>query len=329
MPKESPARKILLVVYFIIGLLPNIFYLLNVSYNFQHLNDTQSGITPPLANIIFSMLMAFTLILSFGLFLFTILFFHYRARNLFWLLFPFVGGLTFAGLAFFSKAEAQTYRMPKKLWGILVVFGLYGVDNLAQLPEAFFRADLHKMNLLQNMIIVLFLVGGIVYCIYWGRKRRLALWQFRPIWEHKWKILIGIVAITVFSYFWPWLLSLFHISIPQGANQDALNALERNIPAIVFWIEGAIAAPVMEESIFRVGIFELVSPKHPKLAILVSTVVFASAHMIGNITTWSLWPIYLAMGFVFGFLYYKTRRVEVSATAHFIWNGIMTYILPS
>jgi membrane protease YdiL (CAAX protease family) len=41
-----------------------------------------------------------------------------------------------------------------------------------------------------------------------------------------------------------------------------------------------------------------------------------------EITNFIAWPPYLIAGFVLGYLYYKTKKIEVSTATHAIWNTL-------
>ncbi|WP_415579482.1 lysostaphin resistance A-like protein [Lactococcus hircilactis] len=57
-----------------------------------------------------------------------------------------------------------------------------------------------------------------------------------------------------------------------------------------------------------------------------STILFASAHMVMNVTDWASWIVYLSMGLILGLIYYKTRSVECSIAVHMLWNLYAIFI---
>ena len=79
----------------------------------------------------------------------------------------------------------------------------------------------------------------------------------------------------------------------------------------------AIAAPIMEEIIFRGAIINYWLKDFPIIGVLVSSIIFASLHSTSNITSYL---IYFFMGFVLAILFFKTKRIEVSIGAHILNN---------
>lgn len=314
-------RRVMLMIYLVIATLTFIFYGI---LKYLSLTKTKTGTSV----ILFKFSFLFFLIVGFFFLLFIIFYFKYRTRNFLWYLLPFIGGVTFAIRALLSKKNPTDFHISAKSWGILALFGLFGLDQTT--GEMFFIFTLSNKEMVPWQIIVdlIFFVATLAYFIYWAKKRQIAQWAPQAIWKQKYKILLTLAIMVAFDYAYFWLVSVFHQSIPIGSNQTALDQTAKLIPPALNWIHLAIGAPIMEETIFRVGIFELVLPRHPKIALVISALLFAFVHMIGNLNAWLLWPVYLVPGFMLAGLYYKSHHVEATATVHFVWNGILNYLLP-
>lgn len=107
------------------------------------------------------------------------------------------------------------------------------------------------------------------------------------------------------------------------ANQTTLNELMSKVPFFTFALT-TISAGFFEELVFRAGIFELLLPKHPKTAVIVSMLIFALLHIHGSSDLLSLIP-YLAMSAALTIPYYKHRNIYVNMSVHALWNCMVTF----
>lgn len=84
----------------------------------------------------------------------------------------------------------------------------------------------------------------------------------------------------------------------------------------------AIFAPILEELIFRRVIFgSLVQKTNFFIAGFVSAIVFAIIHF-----DFTHILLYAVSGFIFAFLYYKTKRILTSIISHMLLNGFVVLI---
>ena len=320
--KKQKLAKILLSIYLALAFLTIVSYAIG-----DVLALNSGGGHPTLASLLLVLVSILLSLVSSGLYLFVILYFHYQKRYLFLLLAPFLGGMFFAVIALISKSEGQDFRLQGKIWNFAALFGLMGLDQTTGSLFQYFAIN-SKLVTWQIIIDLIFFTLTLAYFIYWGRKRVKA-WSVKNFWSCKWAILIGIVVMIAWNFAWPAFVSFFHTSIPVGDNQSTLNQLATHTPTWLMWLHVSIGAPIMEESIFRLGIYELISPKHSKIAFFASAIVFAFLHMAnGSIADWRVWGVYLGMGLILSAVYYKMRKVEATATIHFLWNGIVTWLLP-
>lgn len=108
------------------------------------------------------------------------------------------------------------------------------------------------------------------------------------------------------------------LGVPAGSQntQDILNIIE-TFPLAV--LVSSIVGPILEEIVFRKIIFGFLFQRYNFfISALISSVIFALAHME---------PIhillYASMGFVFAFLYVKTKHILVPMFAHTAMNTIV------
>lgn len=123
------------------------------------------------------------------------------------------------------------------------------------------------------------------------------------------------------AYFGQGLAALIEMEIlgidPGSENTQQIMDITRYTP--LFMIVPAIIAPILEEIIFRKIIFgELHKRMNFFFAALLSTLVFAIVH---NDPAHLL--MYATMGFVFAFLYVKTKRILVPIIVHAAMNSLV------
>ncbi|QHE50861.1 CPBP family intramembrane glutamic endopeptidase [Pontibacillus sp. HMF3514] len=107
---------------------------------------------------------------------------------------------------------------------------------------------------------------------------------------------------------------------PESQNTQNLMEIAKATPAFIIII--ALIAPILEEIIFRKIIFgSLYKVTNFWIAVFSSSLIFAFVH-------WDFEHIlkYSAMGFVFAFLYVKTKRIIVPIIAHMMMNLIVVLI---
>lgn len=115
------------------------------------------------------------------------------------------------------------------------------------------------------------------------------------------------------------------IGIEPGSEntKDILNLIEL-FPIII--VISSIIGPILEEIVFRKVIFGTFYHRFPFwISALISSIFFSIAHM-----DFEHFLLYAAMGFVFAFLYVKTKRIIVPIIAHVMMNTlvvVMQYFL--
>jgi len=100
-------------------------------------------------------------------------------------------------------------------------------------------------------------------------------------------------------------------------NTQILMDITRSIP--IFMILTALIAPILEEIVFRKIIFgTLYKRTNFFIAGLISALIFGFVHGEPQHIL-----IYASMGFVFAFLYVKTKRIIVPIIAHMAMNSLV------
>src|SRR5690625_4529294 len=112
------------------------------------------------------------------------------------------------------------------------------------------------------------------------------------------------------------MIEVYVLKIEIGSeNTDLIVDLARM--NMLFIIIPAIVGPIIEELVFRKVIFGTLYRKMNFFgAALLSSFIFAVMHM-----DFSHLIIYISMGFVFAFLYVKTKRIIVPIVVHMALNS--------
>ena len=106
-------------------------------------------------------------------------------------------------------------------------------------------------------------------------------------------------------------------------NMDALNELVGKSPMWATVVVACVAAPVMEELIFRKALIDRVLPFGEFKACLLSGLVFGMFH--GNFRQFFYAAV---LGFIFAFVYVKTRNILYSIGLHMGINILGSVIMP-
>ncbi len=116
----------------------------------------------------------------------------------------------------------------------------------------------------------------------------------------------------------------------QGLVDIAGDSIISVISLVIFAV---ILAPIVEEIVFRKGVYDLVLPYiKPAGAIFVSALLFAGVHVMNETFTSfaSLGAVvpYLFMGIALGYLYHiSKRRIFIPIMAHMLWNLLAVLML--
>ncbi|WP_233549517.1 CPBP family intramembrane glutamic endopeptidase [Lysinibacillus yapensis] len=92
--------------------------------------------------------------------------------------------------------------------------------------------------------------------------------------------------------------------------------------APIMILASVLFGPILEEFVFRRVVFgSLVQTQSFWVSAIISSIVFALIHL-----DFSHIILYTISGFIFAFLYYKTKRLLTSIIAHMMLNGFVTII---
>lgn len=141
-------------------------------------------------------------------------------------------------------------------------------------------------------------------------------------------ILLTLYLMLGFSFFlnqWFDLLGLSGISANESAIRNMLRSSWYNALMVFFMI--VIFAPIVEELVFRKGIYHLISRRFGHLAaVLLNALPFALVHMLTELDNVLFILPYYGMGVMLSFgYYYSGRLIMVPIVAHSVMN-LITFI---
>lgn len=179
------------------------------------------------------------------------------------------------------------------------------------------------MSMLVSICLILLVIGNIWLLIFLGEKLGFVTFKL-DFFKRKniWIILGGYLLARVIAIGGTLLLN------SQGTESTANDAIIQVIftgenPLLIILLIG-IAAPIMEEIVFRGGIIGFWLEKFPIVAIAVSSILFGLIHGPTDLISFL---IYGLMGLILSFAYYKTKRIEVSMSIHFLNNILAAIVL--
>lgn len=114
------------------------------------------------------------------------------------------------------------------------------------------------------------------------------------------------------------LIEILLLGIPAGSqNTQTLVAIVNQYPLYLVLV--ALFGPIMEEFVFRKVIFGYLFDITGGIgAAVISSLIFAFIHFDGH------YLLYSVMGFVFCYLYWKTKSIAVPMIAHALMNMSVT-----
>lgn len=138
-------------------------------------------------------------------------------------------------------------------------------------------------------------------------------------------LIVGsFLAISLLSYGITMVFELFNGSIATPDNQNVVEDYLKFSP-LPMMISAIFLAPIKEEWLTRKLIIGVIFKNHPVIGVIVSSLFFGLLHMIAGFSLYGLLSYSIA-GLVFGLLYVRTKRIEVSIAAHFLNNFIAILI---
>lgn len=208
--------------------------------------------------------------------------------------------------------------MTKRYWWVLITYiiTLLSVIVLAPIIYRFTPLDIYEASIYGN--ILGFILGLIAVLLI--LKPEMKLTQVRDASTITETIMWSILGVfmALISQTIAGMIEIYVLNIKTTSeNTQQLMDITRSVP--IFIILTALVAPILEEIVFRKIIFgTLYKRTNFFIAGLISALIFGFIHGEPKHIL-----VYASMGFVFAFLYVKTKRIIVPIIAHMAMNSIV------
>jgi hypothetical protein len=209
---------------------------------------------------------------------------------------------------------------------LLVLYGfqaflLYVVNYTVETNEAFIR-----LNIVSNVIYYggMFALMIIPFRGFWYKQIRHLRDNYKLIFK---AIIIGFGSMLAVSSIAALILTYLGIT-DTSVNQATLNEFVvegQLLDHILFVVFAVVLAPVVEEIVFRKGIFDVLEKYniHPIIIIATSSIIFGLVHVLGDDIVQIL--SYALLGGVLGSVYYLTKKnIFSSIIIHSVFNLMVT-----
>ncbi|EHQ29261.1 CPBP family intramembrane glutamic endopeptidase [Mucilaginibacter paludis] len=218
-------------------------------------------------------------------------------------------------------AEQVNYPNIKQSMGLGLYFLLFSV--VTAIPLIIIKTTDHPDKSTSSLITLLSYSAAILGVIGVGLKK---IKQFEGI-SYKIKLnkvaLIPIVVGVVMVLTMPVLTAPINILWPMSDKWKKIFA-ELSDPNLFTIIMGIVAAPILEEILFRGIILNgLLKNYSPQKAIIVSAAIFGLVHL----NPWQAIPAFLG-GLLMGWMYWKTNSIIPGMLIHFA-NNLFSILLSS
>ncbi|MBM7643561.1 CPBP family intramembrane glutamic endopeptidase [Streptococcus loxodontisalivarius] len=174
----------------------------------------------------------------------------------------------------------------------------------------------------QLLVISLAYIIEVVIFIYLAKK-----WQLFGNWKSlSWKTLFKSVGLGFLAIMLVNILSNIFFALSgkdTSLNQSALIDLFSQIPKWLFFLSAVVVAPITEEIIYRGYVSRRLFENRPTWGIIFGALLFTLAHTPTDLGSWIS---YGGMATIFGFIYWKTNRLEYSFALH-MFNNLLASLL--
>ncbi|MEB5927510.1 CPBP family intramembrane metalloprotease [Enterococcus faecalis] len=206
----------------------------------------------------------------------------------------------------------------KRIFSIFILFIIsqIGITAFGVIKQLSLDAGEKNLNISSTLVTVILVVINILFLIYLAKRMNIIKTN-HPFLTKK-NILIILVATLIdrgIAIGGTLLLNM------QGhtttANDSTLIKLFSGVSPVLVVLLLGIAAPIMEEIVFRGGIIGYLVENNALLAILISSFLFGIIHGPTNFISFGM---YFFMGIILSVSYYKTKDLRVSMSIHFLNN---------
>ncbi|KRM06585.1 CAAX family protease [Liquorilactobacillus ghanensis DSM 18630] len=177
-------------------------------------------------------------------------------------------------------------------------------------------------SLLYYLLAAVGLIGAIIMYLANQRFAAYQNWLEKKT-VSRWKILLlafgGAIILLLAQQLCFWLEKILLQQTMISQNTTAMLTIIKNYPIYLIYV--LVAAPIMEELVFRKAIFgNLITLTNPLIAGIISCLLFSVVHADGHFLTYAI------IGGILCWIYAKSGRLQSSMIAHMLMNLVIVII---
>lgn len=210
--------------------------------------------------------------------------------------------------------------MKNILKSVLVIIYFYLYKISIYIPFALLDFNYEDIPVFYNIITQIVFV--ISLAIIYKKDLKIYLEDFKKNGISHMKVgfnywLVGLSVMIVSNI----IIGLFSpLSLPEN-EQAVRHALDQN--AIYMAISAVLIAPVIEETLFKKTLFDMINNK--KFFVIISGIIFGAFHIIGSAESLYSWLYiipYASLGIAFSYTFVKTNNILTPIIMHSFHNLI-------
>lgn len=166
----------------------------------------------------------------------------------------------------------------------------------------------------------LIIIWGVNYLI--KKQTQQAVFKSLRLSDFRFSLMMFVVLVLFKGLFLKFLSQL--PTKQTFANDKAILSLVNHHSLLLMVLVIVILGPIAEELIFRGYFFNTFFKNNPWLQILISGLIFGLLHSPTNLI---IAVIYIVMGWLLGYTYYKRQNLSASLTTHILNNAPFIFAL--
>ncbi|HGF8105057.1 TPA: CPBP family intramembrane glutamic endopeptidase [Enterococcus faecium] len=206
----------------------------------------------------------------------------------------------------------------KRIFSIFILFIIsqIGITAFGVIKQISLDAGEKNLNISSTLVTVILVVINILFLIYLAKRMNIIKTN-HPFLTKKNILIILVATLIDRGIAIGGTLLLNTQGYTTTANDSTLIKLFSGVSPVLVILLLGIAAPIMEEIVFRGGIIGYLVENNALLAILISSFLFGIIHGPTNFISFGM---YFFMGIILAVSYYKTKDLRVSISIHFLNN---------
>lgn len=212
------------------------------------------------------------------------------------------------------------FKMKNKIFssGIYVLFLIYPIKLLISLIFSSFTGPVDGLS---TFLIDFVYSMAVVIFVFFKDKRLQNM--FRLAYTNYWKSFLYIVFFSLlyfaFLYFLFFITGLFNAGDNIGNQTLIKSNLSSSFSIVAIFFSVVIAAPLIEEIIYRMLLADVIGNRWYSYIITTSFFAFLHIQAVGD---WENILPYFALGLVNGFIYWKFKNISIPIVVHFLGNAV-------